>query len=267
MSDPTGGYRDFPFAVEFYDYLFGHNAMDDVDFYVDLARSCGDTALELGSGTGRVLFPMARSGISVTGLDLSKLMLARCEEKLAEEPPEVQNRIELVHGDMRQFYLGRKFPFVYIPFRSFQALLTVEDQIQCLTSVRQHLEADGRFVMSLFNPSMELLVTQPETEEFGAEPAVILPDERRIVLKHRNFNRDLFRQTFDADLIYLVTHPNGDRERLVQRLTLRWLYRYEAEHLLYRCGFEVLSVYADFKKKEFGAVDPGELIFICKPAD
>jgi ubiquinone/menaquinone biosynthesis C-methylase UbiE len=266
MSDPTGGYRDFDFAVEFYDYQLWSQMMGDIDFYVDLARSLGDSALELASGTGRVLLPIARAGISVTGLDLSDPMLSRCREKLAEEPPEVQQRVTLVHGDMRRFDLGRTFPLVFIAFRSFQALLTVEDQMACLSCALRHLQPEGRFVLNLFNPWLELLVNQAEDEEFGEMPPMTLPDGRRVVTRQRSYNRDFFRQTFEADIIHRVTHPDGRKERLVQSFPMRWLYRFEAEHLLYRCGFEVLSVYADFKKREVGSINPGELIFVCKPA-
>ncbi len=267
MSDPSGGYIKYDFAVELYDFHLWSQMMGDVEFYVDFAHSLGDSALEIASGTGRVLLPMAREGIKVTGLDLSELMLARCRDKLAEEPPEVQERVTLVHGDMRQFDLGQTFPLVFIPFRSFQTLLTVEDQVACLSCARRHVQPDGRFVINLFNPWMELLVNQPEDEEFGELPPMVLPDGRRVVARQRNYNRDFFRQTFEADIIYRVTHPDGSKERLVQSYPMRWLYRFEAEHLLHRCGFEVLSIYADFKEKEFGSLDPGELIFICRPAD
>ena len=45
---------------------------------------------------------------------------------------------------------------------------------------------------------------------------------------------------------------------------MRYLYRFEAEHLLARCGFAVEAVYADFDKRPYGSEYPGELILVAR---
>ncbi len=85
---------DFESAlVEFYDVLPGYAGREDVRFYVDLALEVGGPVLELGCGTGRVLIPIARSGVSITGVDGSAGVLARCRSKLYAEPPGVRARV------------------------------------------------------------------------------------------------------------------------------------------------------------------------------
>ena len=44
-------------------------------FYFDAAAGCGRPILELACGTGRMLAPMAKAGLDVTGLDVSPVML------------------------------------------------------------------------------------------------------------------------------------------------------------------------------------------------
>jgi hypothetical protein len=39
-----------------------------------------------------------------------------------------------------------------------------------------------------------------------------------------------------SELIYYVTHPDGRQERLVHSFPRCYLFRFEAEHLLARCG-------------------------------
>jgi hypothetical protein len=68
----------------------------------------------------------------------------------------------------------------------------------------------------------------------------------------------------DCEIIYYVTHPDGRKERLVHDFKMRYLFRYEAEHLLARCGFEIEDAYADYNKAPFGSKDPGELIFVAR---
>ena len=45
---------------------------------------------------------------------------------------------------------------------------------------------------------------------------------------------------------------------------MRYLFRYEAEHLLARCGFAVEALYADYDKSPYGSKYPGELIFVAR---
>ena len=229
------------------------------------ARESGGPVLEVGCGTGRVLVPTARAGLEVTGLDLSPNMLAKCRERLAVEPPEVRRRATLVQGDMRAFDLGRTFAMVTIPFRPFQHLVTVEDQMACLACVRAHLADGGRFIMDLFNPSLPRLVDEKYLKE-GGGASMEMPDGRRVVRRERLARRDLFGQVNYCELIYYVTHPDGREERLVHAFPMRYLFRYEVEHLLARCGFNLEAVYADYDKSPYGSKDPGELICVARKA-
>jgi hypothetical protein len=53
----------------------------------------------------------------------------------------------------------------------------------------------------------------------------------------------------------------------VQSFRLRYLFRFEAEHLLARAGFAVEHVYADFEGGEYGSKYPGELLFVTRRKD
>ena len=102
-----------------------------------------------------MLIPTARAGIDIVGLDASPSMLAVCRANLAAEPPAVRARVNLALGDMRAFDLGQSFTLVTLPFRPFQHLVTVGDQLACLASVRRSLLPGGRVILDLFNPSLE----------------------------------------------------------------------------------------------------------------
>ena len=84
--------------------------IDDVQFYVELARRRGGPVLELGIGNGRVALPIARHGIEVFGVDRSAPMLADLRERATGEPAEVRARIGWRRADMRSVRLGRRFP-------------------------------------------------------------------------------------------------------------------------------------------------------------
>ncbi|MGH7339006.1 MAG: class I SAM-dependent methyltransferase [Candidatus Rokuibacteriota bacterium] len=249
---------------EFYDHVVPYATRPDVRFYVEAARESGGPVLELGCGTGRVLVPTARSGTEIVGLDASVGMLEVCRRRLRTEPPEVRGRASLQRADMRNFDLGRTFRLVTIPFRPFQHLLTIEDQLACLAAIRRHLAADCRLVFDVFNPSIHNLAEPPDGAETNEEPPFTLPDGRTVVRRHRMLDRDLIRQVNTGELVYYVTHPDGRQERLVHPFQMRCVFRFEAEHLLARAGFMVDQVYSDFDRSPYGSRYPGELIFVAR---
>lgn len=262
--DAFGGYEEFPFVAEFYDETTPYRGREDVDFFVEEARRSGGPVLELGSGTGRVLIPTARAGVPITGLDGAEPMLERCRVRLAAESPETRARVELVRADMRDFALGRTFPLITCPFRPFQHLLTVADQISCLQAVRRHLGPGGQLILDLFNPSLTVLTDPALDAEFGSEPEFVTADGRKVIRRLRFTQRDLVNQINHAEIIFHVTHPDGRAEKLVHAFQIRYLFRYEAEHLLARCGFKLVAAYGDYRRSPFGARYPGELILVAE---
>ena len=256
-------FDEYEFVSQFYDAVDPYRNRKDVSFFVDAAKESKGPILEVGCGTGRILIPTAREGLNITGLDLSTGMLAQCREKLAKESWQVQEKAVLVQADMRNFELSGRFGLVTIPFRPFQHLVSVEDQIACLTSIQRHLIPKGILILDLFNPSLPALAKEDyQTEKIDTE--FNMPDGRRVVRKSRAASRDLWRQVQDIELIYYVTHPDGREERIVHAFPMRYFFRYEVEHLLARTGFKVEQVYAGYDKSPYGSKYPGELIFVAR---
>ncbi|CAG0936193.1 Cypemycin N-terminal methyltransferase [Thermoflexales bacterium] len=251
-------------TAEFYDYVVPYQTRQDVAFFVEAAQASGGPVLEIGCGTGRVLIPTARAGIAITGIDLSPHMLDVCQRRLAQEPAEVQARVQIDQADMRDFALGQAFKLITLPFRPFQHLIEVADQIACLRCVHKHLAADGRFILDVFNPFLPALAREVGGEEQDDGGEFTMPDGRRVQRRSRVVKRDVFKQYQDVELIYYITHPAGRTERLVHAFPMRYLFRYEVEHLLARCGFAVEALYADYDKRPFGSTTPGELIFVAR---
>lgn len=265
--DSAGGYANYAFTADFYDYVPPYRTRQDVAFYVEASKEAEGLVLEIGCGTGRVLIPTARAGVDIVGLDLSSPMLKVCRERLERESAEVQSRAQLVKEDMRTFSLDQTFRLVTTPFRPFQHLITVEDQMACLTNIHQHLEVGGRLILDIFNPSLEMLTREDIGEEFGDEPEFTTPDGRRVIRRQKIVAHDRFRQVNRVEIIFYVTYPDGRKERLVHDFDMRYLFRYEVEHLLARCGFEMEDLYAGYDKSSFGSQYPGELICVARKGD
>jgi SAM-dependent methyltransferase len=256
---------EYASIADLYDHVTIYRNRADVGFFVAAAKQAGSPVLELGCGTGRVLLPVARAEVDIVGLDASPSMLDICRRNVEQEPLGVRSHVELVEGDMRRFDLGTTFTLITIPFRPFQHLVTVEEQLSCLESIHRHLRPGGRLILDLFNPSLEALV-QPEGVESPPESEFITPDGRRVVRRFRITARDRANQVNHVELIYDITRLDGSTERLVHAFAMRYLFRFEAEHLLARAGFVIERLYAGYDGSPFGSSYPGELIFVASAA-
>jgi len=253
------------FVAEYYDHLPVTAGRPDVEFYVEAAKSQGGPILELGCGTGRVLVPIARAGVRITGLDQSKPMLERARAKLAQEPREVQERVRLVDGDMTNFALDEKFRLVIIPFRPFQHLLTVEAQLACLGHVHRHLAAGGRLIVDFFQTDPRRMFDPQFFEESAGLPEVKLPDGRMVRLTDRVIAYHRAEQQNDVEMYFNVRHSDGRMERLVHAFTVRYFFRFEVEHLLARSGFRVVEAFGGFDRSPLADESP-DMIFVAERA-
>ncbi len=251
--------------AEFYDATLVYQERKDIEFYVAEARASGGPVLELGCGTGRVLLPTARAGIQITGLDASANMLARCRAKLDAEPEPVRARASLVRGDLAAFDLGRQFALITIPFRPFQHLLTVEQQLGCLRSARRHLAPRGRLIFDVFHVDPSSVYEKAWMEEKEDAPASRLADGRvvRRTVRIAAFHRAA--QINDVEFCWYVTHTNGRREEIRWRTALRYAYRFELEHLLARTGYAVVALYGDVNRAPYSDDSP-DMIFVAEAA-
>ncbi len=247
--------------AEYYDFHQQAIRRDDIRFYTELARTTKGPILEIGCGTGRTLIPSARAGADITGLDLSEDMLSFCRKELQKELPRKHEHIQLIKADMTNFSLNKKFNLITTPFRPFQHLATVQEQLDCLSSVKRHLNPNGLFILDIFDPDIDLLTDTQRAVEFGEEPPFIMPDKRSVKVTYRNYSVDTVNQITHCEMIFTVTHPNGITERLVQSFIMRYIFRWEAEHLLHRAGFKVLDIQGGYNSEPVGA---GELVIFAK---
>ena len=254
---------EYSAIAEYYDAtpLYANRA--DIGFYLACASEASGKILELGCGTGRILIPTAAAGHTITGLDLSPDMLARCREKLRAQPPDVQAGVQLVEGSMTSFDLGEEFDLVTLPFRVFQHLLAVDDQLACLASIRRHLAPGGRLAFDIFHPDFAMLHETVFTEEREEFPDIELPDGRRFRRASRIAAFRRAEQINEVEIITYVRHPDGRQERLVGAFPIRYFFRYEVEHLLARAGFRLQALYGNFDRWSLRGDSP-EMIFVAE---
>ena len=247
--------------ADVYDSIYAY-VREDIPFYIQEASRSGGPVLELGCGTGRVTLPIAKSGTDIVGLDNSEGMLeiARSKARLLEHG---HGDMDLRLGDMREFSLGQEFPLVIIPFRGFLALLSVEDQVRCLTRIRGHLGPEGRLIFNIFVPDPQMLV-EDEDAAFHLRD-VTDPETGRTFVLWQQTRVDNYNQVLSIRLIVDEIDQEGTvGNRFYSDYQIRYAHRIEVLHLLERCGYEVVDLYGDFEYSPFDE-ESGEMVWVAKP--
>jgi SAM-dependent methyltransferase len=129
-----------------------------VDFLAELAGN--GQALELAIGTGRIGLPLARRGIRVHGIELSRAMVARLQAKPGSEA------IGVTVGDMATTRVPGTFSVAYLVANTIGNLTSQEAQVACFRNVAGHLEPGGCFVVELIVPDLQWLPPGEQTRTF-----------------------------------------------------------------------------------------------------
>lgn len=242
-----------------YDMDNRENMHVDIPFYIDYAKKQNGDVLELGCGTGRVSLALAREGFHVAGLDLSNEMLEVFRQKLAAEP-DLKDKITLVHGNMADFSLDKKFALIIAPFRAFQALTDVKDINSSLKCIKEHLAGEGLFIVNVFNPkqAMDQSWCYPETVQWERLDEAT---GNLVVKKHWGDKIDTANQIIYPHFAYEVD-KNGSTSRYIEDIKLKYYYREQLQAALEKADLRV--------KEQFGWYDKTtieetwrEIILVC----
>jgi SAM-dependent methyltransferase len=192
----------------------------------------GGRALEFAIGTGRVAVPLAASGVPVTGIELSRAMVARLREKADEA------MIPVVIGDMATTRVPGDFALVYLVYNTIGNLVTQAEQVRCFRNAAAHLSPGGAFVIELTVPDLRTLPPGREATVFASETGYIGVDTYDVV------NQLLTSHHF--------TFADG-REARVGRSPHRYIWPAELDLMGALAGFELESRHADWTGAEMTA--------------
>ncbi len=124
----------------------------------------GGRALELGIGTGRIALPLARRGVEVHGIDLSRAMVARLRAKPGGDA------IGVTIGDFATTRVDQTFSVAYLVFNTIMNLTTQAAQVACFRNVAAHLVPGGCFVIEVMIPDLRRLPPGQNAVPFHVSP-------------------------------------------------------------------------------------------------
>ena len=247
----TTDFFDSDLVVATYDHLTeqaNRQITGDVEFYLDCAERFGSPVLELGVGTGRIAWALARAGHEVVGLDRSKGMLDAAQRKSENYGDDVSQRVTLIETDIASFDLTRTMPLALIPFSTFQHLTTPDQQRACLTTVHRHLIPGGHLVLDVFDPILDACTPgapTPNPDREAIEPGTGHLLRRKSIERINDPQSQIVHETFALERLdasgKLLASDQATHH-------LRWATRQEIAWLFELCDFEIEAEYADFDR-------------------
>ena len=230
--------------------------IEDIPFWLELAKEAGDPILELGCGTGRVISQLAQLGQRVVGLDLSFEMLAFLKGNLSIQ---VLGLVDIFQADLGDFQLGRKFSLIFLACNTLSTLQK-ETRAKAFMRVQEHLAEGGLFAASVPNPlQLERLPVfgESEIEEIISHPESGNP--LQISSEWERFDRDMvFRWHYDQ------LFPDGRVERYTIEVkhTLTTLEEYQAE--MQAAKLNPVEIFGDFDRTKFNQDSPYLIVLARK---
>jgi SAM-dependent methyltransferase len=221
----------------------------EIRLMADFLKKHPGPALEIGSGSGRLMFPLLKQGFDIEGLELSPDMHALGEVRarnLGVDP--------VVHqGDMTSWQAPRRYASLLAPAFTLQL---APDPEATLRHWHGMLENHGGLYLTVFMPYAELLGDLPENEWYP-DHQVTLPDGREGVLETRH-RLDRSRQILHRQHRYSLARDPPVSHHSEQ--TLRWIEHPQMLELLEKTGFQLVCYLLDFDPTHVTA-DPERLNF------
>jgi SAM-dependent methyltransferase len=116
----------------------------ELEFLKACIERYGQPVLDLACGAGRLLLPLAQSGIDIDGSDLSQDMLDQCERLASESGLQ----IDLYPSPMDKLKLPRRYKTIYI-CGSFGLAGSRERDLAALRSCHAQLDRGGALILNI----------------------------------------------------------------------------------------------------------------------
>lgn len=234
---------------------------DDLLMYSQLVDDYGGPALDIGCGTGRVMFHLAQAGCETHGIDNEAAMLERARIKLGMFP-HLHDKLHFYQEDVLAVDLEQRFKLVLLSYNSLMHFHEQATQIALLQRLRQWLADDGLLVVDLPNAG-ETFAAQ-DSDNLTLERTFMDPESGHLVMQQATSYLDRTTQLMHVNWIYDEINGDGDLKRTFAPVVFRYFFYPETRLLLQQTGFAVDAVYGD---TDLGPFEDGceRMIIFARP--
>lgn len=234
--------------ARYYDQIHASLTVD-LPFILKMAEEQGGPLLELGSGTGRLLIPLAEAGFQITGIDNSPEMLEIARRRLAKMPASVQQSVTLLEEDILSVSrdaIDQRFALTLL---SYNTLLHFNDlEIgRLLRGLAGLMQPGGRMLIDIANPFLVAGATYTQVPLFEASFIDEMNNER--VEQWSVSSLDENTQTLTVTWTFQAA--DGDTKTQVVEIAYHYHYPHQVDLLLQQAGFKLETIWGDYEEAPF----------------
>lgn len=222
----------------------------DLEFYTSLAGESAGQILDLGCGTGTLCCALAARGHRVTGVEPAAAMLAMARHKACAD------RVEWVQTNAQSYRSDKRFDWIVMTGHAFQCLLTDDEMVGVLATMRSHLAPQGIVAFETRNPNLDWAT------EWSSRPATVytLPDGEPCC-------ETLEITGCEAEFISFQTNYRIRNRVLTTRSRLRFPTREHVVRLINGAGLRMRESFGDWNGGSFDAERSREIIFVAERSE
>lgn len=228
------------------DYLLVYKHRDFAGAYKEveamakwLQLPAGAEVFDLCCGMGRHSLALTDLGYTVTGMDLSEVLLHEARKV------DVNNAVRFVHGDMRAIPLDETYDAVVNLFTSFGYFDEMEENVQVLQEIERLLKPGGRFLIDYLNPHAVRSKLVPHSER--QEGNITIIEDRRI--ENGCVKKDI-----------VLTESSKEDRHYSEQVKLYELSDFR--HMLSSTSLEITEVYGDYAGSAYDPATSTRLIIV-----
>lgn len=206
--------KEYEKEAEFVDSLLSK-------YKIDQCRSI----LELGSGTGKHAFYLARKGYMIDGIDQSAKMLEMAGNFLSECDSEVVKRITLNQADSRTLRTSKKYDAAVSLFHVMSYQITNSDLEAVFQTVKKQVRSEGLFIFDVwYGPAVLTQLPSVRHKKFENAYGVV----ERIAVPTLNENRNIVQVDYH---LFIQEKGNDTYHKIQEQHIMRYLFLPEIESL------------------------------------
>ena len=234
--------------ARYYDTL-NADQVDDIPLYLELAEIATGPVLDVGCGSGRILFPFLAAGHEAHGIELESAMLALAENRAMSLSPAARARLSLFHGDATQYVFTTHYGLIFLSYNMLMHFYETAAQILLLQNLCRAAHSSTRLIIDLPHPG-EVFVSQ-DLDSLQHERDIIDPNSGCLIQVFSRSRLDLSTQLLDVTWNYDEIADDGCLRRTVTNQRLRYFTKAELSLLLRISGWKERAVYGDYDRQPY----------------